>query len=783
MREDESEFSSLVRDDGSSTRKRLNFWQNLFKRKRKDDPDDPKEDTSLLKSPDLNFAHFEEEEEEDKVPSLTQSNHTPTGRIYDFDEDSAEVGDERLHSNCHLQAFHDDEHEPERDHFFLLLSDDHDASIQMHRSEPILHYSYIQDSDDGSSEEEEESGTGSDEDSESGESKDEEDNHSPSYSPFKVLDQKRDESQSRGAMMTRSLSLNTGYYSDRPLIESRDRKRIHGRIQGIGNSQPAVPPPPRLDIVSPRTFREKIQALREVRMQKMEIGAGDSRVSWAEKLENAVVEILDAALPPPPTFFGALESSENQGVGKIGDKLSTESSKTGVTKLNNPPNDVTFLNKREEIGNDSAYIVYLECELRNKDFELASWKRRVKELELEIKRLRGVADDSSQESEAVGDREEEGESEIEWQTGVPREGILIDIGDSSDVSISKPGQYSNEETSEEALSGSVHACGTLKGAQPERSRSEVRGEEKFIDVTCSGITPVQPSASDEFKSSEAAAYSKGCNKVGGEAEEKPLIDAGGDWPIQTARTDDKGHVEPEEGVLIKVGYSFVAMTTASQFVHDEKGQAGVREGHLLSTSTHSEDFQWYSADDFVRKMPEASSESVGSAVESGVNGATLIEIMSTRDAENESRASSRDETEDEEEDDDNTSDEDFEAAEPAEGVLIDLPEASFSTDEFKKCKMDDSEEDSDAVSIAENRLVNEARREGGKASSSNMVDFHGRDPIPQVVTDDGESCSSDADDSGDSSSEVEEPGPAEGILIDMLVSSDDGGCQKELQSV
>jgi hypothetical protein len=89
----------------------------------------------------------------------------------------------------------------------------------------------------------------------------------------------------------------------------------------------------------------------------------------------------------------------------------------------------------------------LERELRNKDLEIASWKNRSEDLQREVNRLTGVADDSSVDSgTSVHDQ---GESEIEWQTGgVAEEGILIDVSTPADSQSDWASQEGDHKASE-----------------------------------------------------------------------------------------------------------------------------------------------------------------------------------------------------------------------------------------------------------------------------------------------------------------------------------------------
>ena len=196
-------------------------------------------------------------------------------------------------------------------------------------------------------------------------------------------------------------------------------KSIGGRIHGFGNTVQDS------EMVSPRTLRTRLKNYRENRMQKMEIGEKSiGRRSWKSNIHNAVIGIVEKVLPEDSdeTF----KPRQKRGVD---DAPSCPLPDSGcLIAASVYP---TLSQQRNKLGNDEAYIIFLEGALKKKDFELESWRVRVKELEKEVRRLKKAqneSDDSSQDSSSTHENQETGGSEIEWQTGLePKEGILINL--------------------------------------------------------------------------------------------------------------------------------------------------------------------------------------------------------------------------------------------------------------------------------------------------------------------------------------------------------------------
>mmetsp|Transcript_18341 Transcript_18341/g.45453 ORF Transcript_18341/g.45453 Transcript_18341/m.45453 type:complete len:691 (-) Transcript_18341:125-2197(-) len=212
-----------------------------------------------------------------------------------------------------------------------------------------------------------------------------------------------------------------------------------GRIEGFGSTKP--------DFASPRTLRQKLKDFRDNRiaaggkddddgMIKMEVGGGDpKKKNWKERIDNVVDAMVDASLPEP----------ELQGyMSSVSRTVTTTQNKSSSSSTPTPPPTPTDLSRmsyeRKQFGDDNAYIVYLEGEKVAHELELLSYRNRIQELESEARKLKGkeggnggdnstAPSDSSNAGDEGGGTEEK-ESEIEWQTGVPEEGVLIDIGES-----------------------------------------------------------------------------------------------------------------------------------------------------------------------------------------------------------------------------------------------------------------------------------------------------------------------------------------------------------------
>jgi hypothetical protein len=194
-----------------------------------------------------------------------------------------------------------------------------------------------------------------------------------------------------------------------------------GKMVGFGTPAP--------DFTNPRTLREMLLTFRtrmvtsrsEFGMKKMKIGDSDGRRNWAQRIEGLVDAMVDAGIPQPE-LDGYVTSTSREVTA-----APKEFKKTNETG--------SFM--RREFNDDNAYIIYLEGELMASELEIGSYKNRVKELEIEVKQLKGHGKDddssvSSSDSSHIGRKVSE-ESEIEWETSVATEGVLIDIdGNGSD---------------------------------------------------------------------------------------------------------------------------------------------------------------------------------------------------------------------------------------------------------------------------------------------------------------------------------------------------------------
>jgi hypothetical protein len=401
-----------------SRSQRVGFWKKIFKNKTQEDDNEPKEDLGLLSAPDL--------ESDDDIPNLlSEPTRHRTGNINDSDSESDEEEDHLMQPPSH-RSLQEDSDEEEGQHFLLVASgensDEEDANS------------------DGES-----SGSDDYEESESGDEVDAHEERDRHVSDALELEM---ETRPQRPFFQRSISSGSGYtdrasgYSDNAYsdhrVDSTDRKRVNDRIQGFGNSASARQPVPE-DVTSPRTLREKIRAYRENRTKKMDIG----RTSWKAKVEEFVVDIVDKTVPVFHNDRSRFNSDDSMPEDDGASTKRSTSDRQGIAP------------KRREFASDAAYILYLERELRNKDLEIASWKN-------QVNRLTGVLDDSSVDSDtSVHDQ---GESEIEWQTGgVAEEGILIDVSTPSD---SQPDWASQEGDHIIASEGDEKVPGTVADPKP-----------------------------------------------------------------------------------------------------------------------------------------------------------------------------------------------------------------------------------------------------------------------------------------------------------------------------
>ena len=383
MSTDEEPFSQkaglLDDEDETQRREQAGFWRKLFRRKRKDTTEDDaieNENASLLDScPELEY-------DGDQQPMLSRTASLPIG----------------------LQPINGSD------------SDDEESTEEnpLHASAPLIHYSAHVSKADSSGDslfDSESSGSDANDSSDEGGV---ELSSKPRNNPARVM-----------APGHRMYSVGSNYkddpYSSGCIVQSRNS--INGRIQGFGSS---IPEP---EMVSPKTLRRRLNNYREKRMEKMAIGEDAvGHGSWRSNIHNVVIGIVDSVLP------GDIEGDSNQYKMSRSTRLPADIPKEfdrpgAEPKLKNI--EPEWNKQRNEIGNDEVYILYLECELKNKDLELESWRFRVKELQQEVSRLKkslGVSDDSSDASSSAVQDGESSDSEIEWETGIrPKEGILVDL--------------------------------------------------------------------------------------------------------------------------------------------------------------------------------------------------------------------------------------------------------------------------------------------------------------------------------------------------------------------
>jgi len=81
---------------------------------------------------------------------------------------------------------------------------------------------------------------------------------------------------------------------------------------------------------------------------------------------------------------------------------------------------------RKQFGDDNAYIIYLEGEQVAHELEVLSHRNRIEELEAEARRLKALVGEEDGLYGGDGNKSNVA-SKIEGQTGVPEEGVLIDL--------------------------------------------------------------------------------------------------------------------------------------------------------------------------------------------------------------------------------------------------------------------------------------------------------------------------------------------------------------------
>jgi hypothetical protein len=279
-----------------------------------------------------------------------------------------------------------------------------------------------------------------------------------------------------------------GGYNDRerdPKFDSywNPNSSVSGRIEGFGSTAP--------DYTNPRTLREILKAFKERRiaargglgMQKMQVGGedGSGSRSWRDRLDQVVDALVDAAIPTPE--LEGYRTSTARVVTKPGAKPAEK------TKDNSK---MSFL--RREFGDDNAYIVYLEGEMVASELEVASYKARIKELVVEVKKLNGIddGDDNSSADSSDASVKDSKESEIEWETGVPEEGILIDVDNNGSEKKSN-GEAVSKENDDTVLSAINETDAHESAANVERNETENENE----SASSSGESESSDDASEE----------------------------------------------------------------------------------------------------------------------------------------------------------------------------------------------------------------------------------------------------------------------------------------------
>jgi hypothetical protein len=683
---------SLLDENADGEREQqLGFWKSLFRRRRKDsNDDDPKENSALLGACAEQGYDDETDEDDDPRRSPTTKSIKILGRINgddsdddvniaeEDDYDSPAPRDVYSRSNSFLVVSSQNREEGEREGFGLL-----------HASAPTLRYSGSQQvripessrssvsSSDGSSADKESGEGDSGSDSGSGSDSDEdEDEGEPSVIPARIETDRR-------PIQSRSYSVGSSYSDD---WNSKDfavhtRKSINGRIQGFGNS---VTPPPRSTIVSPMTFRERLRSYRDNRMQKMEIGEDSvGQIGWKSSLENVVIDLVDSVLPldtePTPQHHSGDQASASNAT-----RLVVRPKKTELTT---PTARAPFrTGKRGEFGNDDLYIVYLECEVNNKDLELSSWRVRVRELEKEVRRLRELlgegTDDSTVHSSDVAGTEEQ--SEIEWETGVPKEGILISLRDDPPSSTLK--LIEGQMPVSDATNTGSDDDGVENGRLIDTSSTATE-----IDGNVHGaLTPVTTMATVPGRS-----RAKSIDEFGMVPQKQPLYVKSTELNSETtqASNDDEGdniagcEMGVQEGALLDLTSdekvtSLQGVTCASNGVSSDGFNGAQTEGDesdSTSASEQCEDSVSLDKEGILIKLVE------NDLVETNApGGAVVIErkaVVSDDGASDESEddeSSNGDSADGDSADDDNESSEsELEPDEPTrEGILIELTDES-----------------------------------------------------------------------------------------------------------
>jgi hypothetical protein len=356
---------------------------------------------------------------------------------------------------------------------FLLHSSA--GNLQLFNS--VVQKSGSTDDEEGSDDDDEVSKADWDEPNESGTIDDESD----SQKKDSIMPGFRDSFSSRPALSTRSgfggyqhsdpsskgLSAAASGYSDRGntencnhVINSDDRKRINRRIEGFGSV-----PPPSEKLRSPKTLRERLQAFRGGRMKKMSIG----KSSWTVALENRMIDMMDAVLPPPPEIDD--DDATTKPISSMPKKVSDSGAIDDASAAYQEKFEENSIS-REAWGDDRTYCIYLERELRKRDLESSSWKKRAMDLEEEVIRLKGLIDDISSRIGPSGQRNEEREFESKWQMEIPKVGVLIDLG----------GSYGGDDCVDGDPTISTKNHGECNGTESPKSSESIHPDDTWIQI-------------------------------------------------------------------------------------------------------------------------------------------------------------------------------------------------------------------------------------------------------------------------------------------------------------
>jgi hypothetical protein len=434
----------------------------------------------------------------------------------------------------------------------------------------------------------------------------------------------------------------------------------------------------------------------------MSIGTEEEarQVGWAESFENRVIGMVDSMLPPTPELDGYMTQPEN---------------KASTPKAASREN-ASMSGRRQALGDidDATYIILLECELNTSECEISAWKRRTKELEEEVARLKGLdADDSSADSDAS--TQEVGESEIEWETRVPEEGILIDIEGTAGTKAERktPAAEADREESG-AKEGVLIDVGASATKKEKYTPVESNGSEEGVVLhnwqgatVWYSLSDASPTVGEVGEVEEVVINNEVSNRI--------MADDGNAQSGTSSGSDDSeaGETPQEES-------------------SDDESEEGPKEGILINLQD---------ANDATKGSPPQSTTPVTSEDENQTASTPRAGDCDTasekaEDTGDEGVGTSRETADDDSEESDTSgeddSDEESEEG-PKEGILIEL--------------------------LGENGAANDSTKGPPPQSTTSVVS---NDDDQSSSSEDGEERSSDSEPESD----VEE-GPREGILLDL----------------